>query len=926
MSLPNTTNSRNQLSFASRIMAPSQSTMSLHKFLAGRRSKDEASQKLKKGGDPVLSKDWTREPISAALRLDTDVLNRLPREVLERLPPEGLKRLELAVLVTLSPEALSRLPTEDMRRLPAEKIGTLPPKTLARLAKPAPGVLSILNAEQLGQLLPELEIDDLNTMPRDALSNISNVDPLHLVRIPEQGLILLVQRNPELYKSLQSLPNDLFLRLPHSILDKIPFDRFQKIPAEVWEAQPDQVWLNLPPDIKRALREGGWDRPSVQSEMPSPASSMEPELRSYPPITPSFPVEVSPDGIFPPKAKATKPPLSRGNHSNSPLRRNNSFSAPRSQASNSSQDFRAPAIRYPEGGPGAPERRGSRSANDGGDIRENLAYRPTPPLPDPRFRQEVPDGRREMDELKQELVEKDSRIAKLEDESKRAEAKFKDKEDWWRQRFDEESKKLVNLAAGTISSTDRIIKALVTMAPHIAWDQSHPDPVAELIKFSEDLNAWKQWQSSRIFEFLEGAVPAVAWDRSNPDPTELMITYARDLTEWKIWSSNRIFNFLDQLLPDQSFDRTLDPIEAVLTHLGQVRQTAQENFDTATSYKAAYHQEQERNTHLENQLDAALKESRQAKENLSTVQWSIEEKERLISAGDIRERNLGMQVAQLQHERNGYSRKASDLEKQVTSERAAAQANLANMRVHWETQMKEVAQQNTDLQAQISNQKEKWAREFKTQHEHYESIRKKHEDALQQADQKRKEELKLQEAHFTQELQRTSTYWDEELKRARQAHQQELKNHSVNLQTKIKSLESDLVDNSDDFRPATDDSLKTRYGSLKLLVETTTEPFNLGTVTIPQDGRFDPNNFLGREGKSQTRVLLRSIVWTKLLDGFFSSPFGFGSFGPAEGKKLLIEIYSAWRKLFGDGPLPGKCQVQISKYFNEVSVSILLTR
>ncbi|KAM7203956.1 hypothetical protein V8F33_001927 [Rhypophila sp. PSN 637] len=182
------------------------------------------------------------------------------------------------------------------------------------------------------------------------------------------------------------------------------------------------------------------------------------------------------------------------------------------------------------------------------------------------------------------------------------------------------------------------------------------------------------------------------------------------------------------------------------------------------------------------------------------------------------------------------------------------------------------------------------------------TLTKKHQEALQLADKKREEELKAKEARFLEELQRTRTQYDQKLQKERQDHELALKHHAGNLQEKIDRLESDLVDNSDDFRPATDDSLKTSYGKLKLMVETVTEPFNLGAVTVPLG--FDPDNFLVREGKGQTRVLLRSIVWNKILEGFFSSPLGFGSFGPAHGKKLLLDTYSAWRKLFGEDPIP----------------------
>jgi hypothetical protein len=119
----------------------------------------------------------------------------------------------------------------------------------------------------------------------------------------------------------------------------------------------------------------------------------------------------------------------------------------------------------------------------------------------------------------------------------------------------------------------------------------------------------------------------------------------------------------------------------------------------------------------------------------------------------------------------------------------------------------------------------------------------------------------------------------------------------VDLKEKIISLESDLVDNSDDFRPATDEALKIKFRDLKLNVETITEPFNLGVNTIPHSTGLDPDGFLARE-KGQLRFLLRSLVWEKLIDGFFSAPYGFGALGSRDGKRMLGDIYRAWIRIF----------------------------
>ncbi|GAB1312768.1 hypothetical protein MFIFM68171_02978 [Madurella fahalii] len=91
---------------------------------------------------------------------------------------------------------------------------------------------------------------------------------------------------------------------------------------------------------------------------------------------------------------------------------------------------------------------------------------------------------------------------------------------------------------------------------------------------------------------------------------------------------------------------------------------------------------------------------------------------------------------------------------------------------------------------------------------------------------------------------------DEELMQRDAQHQQDL----IDFQERIKSLESDSVDNSDDFRPATDDSLK-------------------------------------------------------IKEGFISSPFGLGALSPRDGKKKLLDCYVALLKLHGPEPFTGPMHV-----------------
>ncbi|KAK4178784.1 hypothetical protein QBC36DRAFT_181717 [Triangularia setosa] len=119
------------------------------------------------------------------------------------------------------------------------------------------------------------------------------------------------------------------------------------------------------------------------------------------------------------------------------------------------------------------------------------------------------------------------------------------------------------------------------------------------------------------------------------------------------------------------------------------------------------------------------------------------------------------------------------------------------------------------------------------------------------------------------------------------------------LENKVRLLESSLVDNSDDYRPATDDHLQVDFDQLNLDINKITH--NLPPVDFFQVSQLDPDGFLDREGRDQLRFLLQGIFWEHMKSGFFSSPFGLGALGPRDGKRRLLEVWIAYRKLLGTG-------------------------
>lgn len=167
--------------------------------------------------------------------------------------------------------------------------------------------------------------------------------------------------------------------------------------------------------------------------------------------------------------------------------------------------------------------------------------------------------------------------------------------------------------------------------------------------------------------------------------------------------------------------------------------------------------------------------------------------------------------------------------------------------------------------------------------------------------------IKLQHQYASEKLQ-TDCAWREqnqrdhyerELATQREAYEQELQRKEAECAHRIASMEADLLDNSDDFRPATDDVLKVKYRKLKVLIDTITDPFNLGVSGVTHlSNRLDPTDFLSREGNKFLRFLLRGVVWGIVMDGFFSLPFGFGALGPDAGRQQLLELYRAWLRIY----------------------------
>ncbi|KAK0615160.1 hypothetical protein B0T17DRAFT_497746 [Bombardia bombarda] len=216
-------------------------------------------------------------------------------------------------------------------------------------------------------------------------------------------------------------------------------------------------------------------------------------------------------------------------------------------------------------------------------------------------------------------------------------------------------------------------------------------------------------------------------------------------------------------------------------------------------------------------------------------------------------------------------------EKQVSSLEHALRELELNFKKKTEAQSLEHKQQHEQSRQEILQLKANYEQGFQDTKTQLEALLAQHQDELDQQSIKYEKYLDRQSAQYKAQIVETV----------------------AQMKDRIRSLEADLMEKPDEFRLVSDRTLKDRYRQLRLLVETISEPFNLGIKSLGSNvDQLDPTQFLARAGKNQTRFLLRNIFWTKIIDGFFSAPYGFGAFGSGGGKKMLFDLYCTWQRLF----------------------------
>ncbi|KAK0665367.1 hypothetical protein QBC41DRAFT_327906 [Cercophora samala] len=232
---------------------------------------------------------------------------------------------------------------------------------------------------------------------------------------------------------------------------------------------------------------------------------------------------------------------------------------------------------------------------------------------------------------------------------------------------------------------------------------------------------------------------------------------------------------------------------------------------------------------------------------------------------------------QFEAQSNQYQTESRKLQKRIEGHQADQHAATEKVRAMLQAEIDTLQQEQTRMQAQYQSYKDGYE-------ENLRRLTEEHEITLNQLNLSHDQKMQALHAQCQELINQVGIQF--ELNK-----QQAVKD----LENKVRLLESSLVDNSDDYRPATDDHLQVDFDQLNLDITKITH--NLPAVDFYQVR--DPGGFLDREGRDQLRFLLQSIFWEHMMYGFFSSPYGLGALGPEDGKQRLLEVWIAYRKLLG---------------------------
>ncbi|KAK3491247.1 uncharacterized protein B0T23DRAFT_397261 [Neurospora hispaniola] len=837
-----------------------------------------AKKKTDRDGNGSASHDGKHHSIDVLLHHDLKQLSKLRAEQLEGYSKEDLESLPLdrrqvlpaEVLSTLNPRALNQLPGKTIAKLSTAAQITLSPWTLARIPISS---LATIDLEVLFCALPVLGSDDLRVLKK-AIHRIGHDKlrqlPPDVIRrlpfeLPSEPLQLPLQwRESSMISPEKSLPPDPPQTSTHSL----------GVPSEYLysDARHDQPSYEQPSVVpSNAHYNPANVDTSIFTSPPSPAHTV-PGRSSPNTVRSSATVQAT---AYPPRASDHRlsyaprrnSSVSRGSH----IRARSSSRGPRPDRNQEYQAYTPGSVKFAELSP-------IEFADLSRDVSEL-----GPSTPPPR-------SSSRLDSLS------------VSEHIKRAESWNDKPQEFPRTETPKESREIIPKEDSR------------SMSPTSTSASSSPD-VASFAK--------------RKLRAAQGNISSSANDDADPNYKHQVI---QDHTISELKAENKrlhdqlidakadhkaLLNRLTKYLDDKCHSKrhTGDPIGVVIAYCEELckerRKIAKENKDWEDTYLREKMHRQE----VEDLVDEKSGQLRAAEDDLLGLQSKVKEYSRRASELEARESSLRNDLSRLERENK-------ELHKRCENQKELSDAAIKRIQ-------RESDQTAADHVSQLRAQKEGYAKTMQDQRMYYEGQVKSlhhqladqtqsHETQLAQATKDLQDAITNLRSQHTEELNRMESAFSEQVAGLQTAHSQQIaaqqkkheqdiqrlnKKHArnvVDLREKVQSLENDLVGNNDDFRPATDDSLKIQYRQLKLCIDMVTEPINLGITGVPRNlGKLDPTRFLEREGKNQLRFLLRSVVWQKIVEGFFSEPFGFGALGNGEGREVLRGVVEGWRGLCG---------------------------
>lgn len=850
---------------------------------------------------------------------DPDPLVYCPPEDLAKIPPEHVARYSDAYLESLPNDRLkwfhrdilARLRPERLEELPGEAIGKLSPDVQLKLS---PEALARIPTETLAKVDSNVLLRTLPAITRDRLRNrnlkeaVNQIDPQRLQQLPQnvrEYLRISVQA-PDQQLPIQRHEDSRYLDkgLPTIPQSTHNFDMPEEYLSSGGHEQQQPGVTSFHAFNPADIDPSAFPSPASRSysNPPSPTDTFS-GGRSSPTAFKSSP-HAPASGYHPPKTFDSRPSFG--------LRRNSSVSR--------------------HGGSQAQARSSSRGPRMDREQREYLPYKPDQVSMSSWDTPKVSSLTRDVSEmgLPAPPLRSSSRLDDLtvsdREVIRRAESgTWNDKpaspRDMPRRETPKASRESIINEDYSRSTSPDPSAVSTPSSPELA---SFPDRMRAAAQSRTTISAKDETDSASTHQVIQDHRIKELKAESERRHKELVNAEAKNIALLE-----RLDKYLDRKKPSEKHKG--DAVDVIILYCEEICDTNTKNYE-------AYLQEKKRREEAEKERDDKSTQLRAAQTNLLGLQTRVNELNTLNAQLQTQESSLRAEIERLAREKTALEERCEKQDRRFETQKLQSDAAIDAIKRHHADELAQLRQtvanhgtqmhsQKEHYEAQLRAEKNKYAEKMQEQRLYYEGEVTRAGETLNEKTQqlqaeiatlhaKHKQDLDQLESASKQALASQQATHDQKLAQQQKAHEDELllakKRHTRNvagLREKVQSLENDLVlGNNDDFRPATDDGLKIQYRQLKLCIDMVTEPINLGISAVPRNlgGKLnlDPTRFLEREGKNQLRFLLRSVVWQKIVEGFFAEPFGFGALGSrGEGREVLRRVVDGWRGLcgYGDG-------------------------